>query len=1598
MTESILNQLAYSRKELLDLGLRNPLISFKTRKSKIDIIDEISENIYDILVNKVKIMKFLPLMVPTEESDDALLEMMKQESPDWSKWFMEGEGEKVPNTGRYTDSNLQTNLSPVELHSRLLSLHNGARTYLEEQGVNVLYLALGFIHWAEDSDSSSAMRKAPILLIPVELKRSDARTKFSINYNLAEIGSNLSLIEKFRSEFAISLPQIMDPESIDILEYFNKVEESVKSRPNWKVNRNEMVLSYFSFGKFVMYEDLDPKKWPEVQNPSINGIINGLLGDSMVTDKELVSEDQNIDLLLDPNLSTHVVDADSSQARAIIDIANGHNLVIQGPPGTGKSQTITNIIADAIYKGKKVLFVAEKMAALEVVKQRLDKVGLGDAVLELHSHKANKVALIEELRRTLSLGTSRNEDQLPNYKELKYIQDLLNNYAEAINKPILNSGLSPNEVIGKISSITSAGATTKRIDFVYLVNYTQEEFALKKLIVEESVERLQRIGIPSQNPFFGCEIELYLPSKQQTHSKMLQDTLEIVDNLIDIDRRIKEIKLSVGKNFGDFRALAKNLKYLESSPELDVVDRRNSCWLEGKSIDKTIKLLKEIIQHEKLLKQHIKSPKISENIDQIVAVLNRYGEKWWKIIVPEYRKTIKKLATIFSKDIPKDVKFTIAILKELKDYQGKIKKLSNIENVYHKIFGKLWSSWRTKLSEIEAITSWLKDSHARVKAGEYPEYIFALLDQHLSKEILKNLRTDIEIGLSKYEQTARDIGNEFRNPELVSFDAKFANESFDSFKLTIQKWLYEYTELIKIAEYNVLLNKLRENNLLFLKEVIEDWPGATKELVVCYELSWYQGLLDHALAERRALTEFNKNVHGSLREKFKQLDKQTLLLNQLKIAKKHREGMPKNSGEVGQMGVLKREMNKKRRLLPIRKLMSEAGDVIRSIKPVFMMGPLSVASFIPQELSNFDLVIFDEASQVKPVDAFGAILRGNQVVVIGDSKQLPPTTFFESMSTDNEIESEEYSVSSETESILGLFLSKNAPERMLNWHYRSRHDSLIAISNSQFYDNKLVVFPSPGRDHYANGLSFKYLPQTSYDRGKTRANIGEAVEVAHAIHDHITSRSGLTLGVAAFSTAQRDAIILQVEKIRREYPYTEYFFNGHNHEPFFVKNLENVQGDERDVILISIGYGKTDGGESLNMNFGPLNKEGGERRLNVLISRARMSCIVFANFKAEEMNTEKTAAKGVHALKTYLRFAETGKLEDQNYSYTQNLPPFENYISGKLKNAGYDVVPQIGFTGYRLDLGILDHGNSPRFIAAIECDGRNFYSAHSARDRERLRSEVLESLGWSLQRVWSIEWYRNEAEEWKTLISAIELAKENKKDPFHQKIASSDVRNLSDVVVSPSSREDVSVGSASNPSRPIQANNTNIFSDSPRINTTKYTKFNEKIPMNPESLHLINPVALAGYVRQIVMIEGPVHSEIVKKRIANCVGVAKVGSRINSNLNKAIKSALYKRLVSYEDMFLYIAENPVVVRDRSSEDQAMKNPEYIAPSEVRMNMIQIIKDAYSVSEDELIHHCFEKFGFQKVTSQMKAIGAKSINKLIEDKVIQKDSMERFVIS
>lgn len=1510
MQETIQSRLAASRKELLDLGLRNPLLNYKLTKGKgVHIVDEKAAAVYDILVRQQKGMTFLALKE--------------------GQLFPEGEA-------KYQDTRLQTDEDDQKLQTRLLNTYYFARTSIEEQGVNLLYLALGMLRWY-DSNDTGTLRSAPLILVPVSLERSSAQERFRLRYTGSEIGANLSLQAKMKSDFNITIPDMPEVEEFDFNQYIRDIQSHIAREANWTIDADAIELGFFSFGKFLIYNDLDTEQWPKTAKPEAHPNVAALLESGFHED--VLEDESDLDTDTKANDLYRVVDADSSQLMAMLAVQDGGNLVIQGPPGTGKSQTITNIIANAVGQGKKVLFVAEKMAALEVVKRRLDHIDLGMACLELHSHKTNKRDVLAELKRVMELGKPQTAKLELEIRMLGIYRVELNDYCRAVNNQLAGSGLSAQQVIGFLLQIDQQ-AKDRHVLKLPVENIHQWNAEMIRL-AEEWADRIQArltdIGKPADLVFYDTKLMLVLPHDKELILQRLQAALKTVSELLAVLESIQQTTgFTIPAHDDEVPALEALLAKAAEAPDLTGLNITDPVWqTKAEDIKELLATGEELENLYRTYKDTFVAEAWSQDILEIRRNIVTYGDSWHKSLHSGYRKSKQQLAGLLKITLPDAASDKLKLIDAISEARRLEGALQQYDTFARNLFGSRWLKQRSDWKTLQAAANYV----AGITDPVLLAYLSKLEPKTVAADYLKVLQNELRMLHELQEQALQAL-------QIAAVPANYGEQ-----ESTWENWIAHFDELQIAIDWNQLTAQSEKEGFGFLIRAASVWDEAKDLLKISLQKTWYEYLITEAFKRSPEISKFERASHEEIIAKFKKLDQVNLYFNRAMVALKHWESLPKgNAG--GQVNILKTEFNKKARHMPIRKLVEEAGKAMQAIKPVWMMSPMSIANYLPPGAIDFDLVIFDEASQVRPVDAIGAIARGKQLVVVGDTRQLPPTSFFDKLNTDIE---EEENVTADMQSILGMCDGQGAPARMLKWHYRSQHESLITLSNHEFYEDKLVIFPSPGGKHNL-GLRFHHLPDAVYDRGKTRSNPIEAQAVAKAVLEHAGKYPNQSLGVVAFSTAQAQAIQAALETGRKASPATESFFTGRADEPFFIKNLENVQGDERDVILISIGYGRTEDGK-VPMNFGPLNNEGGERRLNVLITRAKMRCEVYTNITSEDIKVSESARFGIRALKSFLYFAQYARFDKPEAIIPDEVRPFEDEVAAQLTKAGHIVRNKVGSPGFYLDLAVVDPENPGRYILGLICDGKAYDSAASATDRDRLRAQVLELFGWNLYQVWSADWYRNPNRELSRLLAAIERAK----------LVTETIDEDNEAWQQEVSRDESPAGDLTTPDYRL----AEIHIEHIRPEFQFYT-FAE----------------LSAWIAEVVQIESPVHFDEVAKRITDAAGITKLGSRIRYTLTQALDQAQDEKKVVVKGDFIWSPDmEKAIVRDRSKLPAAYRKLSLIAPEEVAEAVVQVVSGAISITEQEAIPLVGKLLGFSRITDEIRQQLSAAIGKAIQTGLI-----------
>lgn len=619
---------------------------------------------------------------------------------------------------------------------------------------------------------------------------------------------------------------------------------------------------------------------------------------------------------------------------------------------------------------------------------------------------------------------------------------------------------------------------------------------------------------------------------------------------------------------------------------------------------------------------------------------------------------------------------------------------------------------------------------------------------------------ELEALLTEAEPKLRFYADQFDVGDMFEIEMGKVADHYDAA-------IADFTSLSKWLDYVETRKECNEQGISDFTQRIAELDNSIADVTDAFERGFYSNWLLAQLDGVPSVQGFRRRIQDQRVEHFAMLDAKQYIIARKRIRSKIIQTYPdlnRVARAGSELGILCHEMDKKKRVMPIRKLFKSIPNLLLTLKPCLMMSPLSVAYFLDANSYRFDMVIFDEASQIFPQDAIGAIFRAKQVIIAGDTKQLPPTNFFATSTSNN---SEDYDDEDSTEEeIYDSILEETAtvlPNRTLLWHYRSKHEHLIAFSNQEIYRNNLVTFPSSNESEPDTGVEFVYVEDGYFERGGRNCNVLEARRCVELVKEHIARHPERSLGIIAFSEKQQQAIALEIQRFRERNPEYEEFFSEGRDDEFFIKNLENVQGDERDTIIFSVGYARTKeqraNNRPMSMLFGPLGKSGGERRLNVAITRAKINIKLVSSILPSDIDLSRTESEGVKMLRSYIEFAMNGEVSLASAHKTTKPDAFADAIARFIRNHGYKVSQHIGCSGYKIDIAIHHPSDTiERYIAGIECDGLSYASARTARDRDRLRGTVLKNMGWNMYRVWSAEWYKNPEVEGRKLLDFIAQA------------------------------------------------------------------------------------------------------------------------------------------------------------------------------------------------------------------------------------------------
>lgn len=1352
-TDTQVTKVVQWERKLLDLSLRNMLINMRLTKNIVPLLSTSISDFEDALAEGEE-FKVLPR--PLE-------------------WEMNGVSsytlESTNELGPYADlialeckhRKLHTIYPAKELNSALTKIYRSAKTSMEENGASTLYLVLGLLRWFEKK-TSTVPRYAPIVMVPIDIARKSASRGYVLRMKDEDAQINITLLEFLKQNFNIKIrgldPLPVDEHGLDIKKIFAAVRFGVMEETMWDVIESGFIGN-FSFSQFVMWNDIHNNEEKLERNKIVRSLMHGAI-DWDCTIPEAVNTDE----------AYLPITADSSQLHAINMAANEVSFVLHGPPGTGKSQTITAMISNALTKGKTVLFVAEKMAALEVVQKRLAALGIGDFCLELHSNKAVKKSVLNQLKRALEISENQMDTQYDRkIEDIRQMRVDLDAYVQKLHKRRL-FGKSLRELID-LYELVPDHEKEVRFDGDYASSLSQSDLDMQRQLLERLVAVGRAVGHPCDHPLSEVKQTVYSQSLKMN----LKDTVQAYRTALE----------TYEKEAMKFAAV---LKLAQPSSE----DQWKLIYTYAVNILSIQNIPDFLIEADSLEKEFLEPKQYLMKYEAFQKKKNTFMEQWnenfLRMDMGGFQKRYEEAGRkIFGKG-----RAFAALTAELQAYASfpvttdQIPVLLTDVVFYQKEQKELEEQYEQLSEEWKQILSKYKDAAALQEYKNTIKKQLIVVSQFLSTiELLK-----AEDRFQACQESAQKILEEYKQMQtceesvvnllnVVFADKEEEGENWLESRIHFCNKLLENSGSIKEwIVYKQYISDCEKHGLKCVCDAYES--GLPHEQVVdVYQRSIYKAIILSVIEQEPVLNSFTGTGFNERILQFKKLDEEFMTLTKEEMFYQLSKNLPTGYESVTiskELNILRRAITSNGRGLSLRALFEQIPNVLMKLAPCMLMSPISVAQYLTMDTELFDIVIFDEASQLPTCKAVGVLARGKNAVIVGDPNQMPPTSFF----AGNTVDEDNLDIE-DLDSILDDCLALGMPQSHLRWHYRSRHESLIAFSNQEFYENSMYTFPSVNdREKRVNLVKVEGF----FERGRSRINMGEAKAIVQEIlrryKDPVLKEQ--SMGVVTFNINQQ---ILIEDLLQEEYKKDLSFDQWANmkEEPLFVKNLENVQGDERDVILFSVAFGPDAEGK-MSMNFGPLNREGGWKRLNVAVSRARSEMMVFSVMSADQINLKRTRAKGVESLRAFLEFAEKGEIKTAFVPgmHRKNQGILER-ICRELTDKGYQYQKSVGHSDFKVDIAVINPYDQDEYLLGIMLDGESYRQSANTKDREISQISVLEGLGWKLHRIWTMDWWDNKEKELAKILARLEELKKAAEDTVSEESETEEEIDFDDTNESP---------------------------------------------------------------------------------------------------------------------------------------------------------------------------------------------------------------------
>jgi superfamily II DNA or RNA helicase/very-short-patch-repair endonuclease len=1520
------------KSQLLDLTRRNKLVSFKPTKGKSLPFEETN-----------------PITIAAELNDDGELYLRKQPTD---------ETDAEP---EFAANELLPTRPPDEAANSLSQIELKNKQFLRERGVDSLYLSLGMLRWYS-VDYSDEANRSPLFLAPVELEeqtiRDDEMHDYVLKTKAEGLRLNPALRKKLAAERDITLPTDTALSLTEIDAAFETVYETLRGIDRWTI-QPDVVLGIFDFTKFSLYTDLERNRSAIKSNPIIQAL-NGNMEPIQAAEGDITTPTASeLDDVVDPTDTYQVLDADSSQQEAIEAAKRGKSFVLQGPPGTGKSQTIANIIAEKLAAGERVLFVSEKQAALDVVKNRLDDVGIGRFCLEVHGEKATHTDVLGSLETELKAPQIKPADErAKRLQKLRERRETINQYGQHLFFSPTGWDLTAYQAFG----IVSNHADAPRID----IGIT-EPVSIGQDTLENAVDELETLArfadvldTHDTSPWRHTTLPQWGVDTGDSMRDSLDQQLEAIETLQTVADDI-ESELGIHTtSIAEFREIRQLLQHVSNRPDIAWQSAffDGSFKQEGGQFDELAELEQERESLIDDLSKHYERSFFSANGAELNNELAVYGVL--KVLKPSYRSLKRKITNHTRDDYNPGHDQLLEDTRKLAEIQRIEERREDFRGVIQRL-GPLYQGSDTDWDTLTQAQDWVVglDDYDATYTDPITE---ALIDGSLPS--IDQVLARVQAALSDYDEAASFFNNAMAVDQIHVNSTPFPQAPFPALSETLQDLRQKVPALQRRVQFESQLDTVHDTICSDYITQFLDGDYNPEHLVAGFKKRFYTKWLN-SVYQQTELGSFTADEMERYVEEFRELDQEQQELAKIQIqheVTKHRPSLNLEHASSSEQVLVRREAEKQRRHKPLRELFDEAGSFITRLTPCFMMSPLSVAQYLKADSIQFDAVVFDEASQIMPQDAVSSLIRADQAIIAGDTKQLPPTSFFESdVETTENVREDLDSILEETASVL--------PEKNLRWHYRSRTDELIQFSNYHYYNNSLRTFPENNPD-VETGVSFEYVEDGVYDRGGSRQNETEAERVIDLIEEHAEEHSNKSLGVVAFSSAQEQAIRDSLAERREENPVLDAFVNQDDVlDEFFIKNLEMVQGDERDRMLFSVGYGPAQDG-TISTNFGPINKNGGERRLNVAVTRAKEQVTVVCSMLPGEIDLSGSNSTGAQHFKNYLEYARKGEQAlARNDHVTETLDfdsDFEEAVYDALKTEGHDVVSQVKSSGYSIDLAIKHPEQPGKFILGIECDGAAYHSSKTARDRDRTRQMVLENLGWTIHRIWSPDWASNQEQEIRKINNRVEKILD---------AASTSTRTTTDV---PTHEPDAV------PSK------SKFDHEALKGFIEPSLEWNDRYSVDKHGQSTANRNAIHDTVRQ----HGPIKYDTAIQTYLDVWSQSRAGKKVQRAFKNGVDTLTNQNEIYQHGDFLWPKRSDLDFKIRVNTESATRSIDEIPKEEIAKAIVLLLEEGGRMTREDVILETTRLIGYQRRGNRIKKRVEDAIGILDDLGAIQVDEDER----